>query len=219
VDWKTKRTIAAGIASLAIAGGAGAAYATTHSGAAAKTSRADQPFLVGVANRVHVDPNALLAAFKAEATARVDAAVAAGKLTPAMAAEIKTRIAGATLEHPFAGPGDRGPGGRGPGGEEHRGLRGLAEAAAGYIGITVDQLSTELQGGKSLAQVAQAHGKTVAGLEAGIVAAIKAKLDAAVAAGHLTSAQETAMLDGLKAHLDEIVNHTGPPGPPPGHFH
>src|SRR5205823_2845357 len=203
----SRRTLAAGAAILVVAGGAGAAYATTQSGA---KTRADTPFLTGVANRLHIDPNALLAAMKAEATARVDAAVAAGKIPAAVGAEIKARIAAATLDHPLAlvGPGGRG----GPAGR-HPGLRAIAEAAATYIGITPDQLRTERMSGKSLAQIATAHGKTVTGLETAIYNGAKAELDKAVAANKITADQEQKVLDDLKAHLDDIVNRTGPPGP------
>ncbi len=67
------------------------------------------------------------------------------------------------------------------------------------------------EAGKSLAQIATAQGKTVQGLEDAIYDAAKARLDKAVAAGRISSAQETAALADLKSHLDEIVNRTGPP--------
>ena len=80
-----------------------------------------------------------------------------------------------------------------------------------YLGITAAQLRTQLEAGKSLADVAKAQGKTVAGLEDAIVAAATKKLDAAVAAGKLTAAQKATMLADLKSNVDDIVNRTGPP--------
>ena len=96
-------------------------------------------------------------------------------------------------------------GGPGPGGQ----------AIADYLGLTAAELRTQLQGGKTLAQIATAQGKTVAGLEDAIVAAATKKLDAAVTAGKLTAAQEATMLADLKAHVDDMVNSTGPPAGAP----
>ena len=85
-----------------------------------------------------------------------------------------------------------------------------------YIGITEAQLRTELESGKSLAQVAKAHGKSVDGLIDALVAAAKDKLDNAVSAGRLTKAQETEMLGVLKDRVTSAVNGTDGLGEP--HF-
>lgn len=75
---------------------------------------------------------------------------------------------------------------------EHKGLGGdLFQAAADFIGITVDELRTEMGTDKSMADVAIAHGKT---------------RDALIAA--LTTAQS--------AKLAEIVDHKGFPQRPAG---
>ncbi len=207
MKWSLRQRFAAGAVVFALAGGAGAAYAATQGGSSPKVSSADQPLLTGVANRLHVAPGDLLAAFKAEATARVDAAVAAGRVPATVGEQIKQRIASATLERPF---GLLGPGGRG-----HKGgpLRGIAEAAAAYIGITAEQLRTEVQSGKSLAQSAKDHGKSVDGLKTAIYNAIKTSLDKAVAAGKLPADREQQILDKFKSKLDDIVNRSGPPRP------
>ena len=56
----------------------------------------DKPSLVDeVAARLGVTPDKLRDAFKAALTARVDAAVAAGRLTPEQGAKLKQRIANA----------------------------------------------------------------------------------------------------------------------------
>lgn len=83
-------------------------------------------------------------------------------------------------------------------------------AIAAYLGLTPAQLREQLGAGKSLAQIAVAQGKTVAGLEAAIVADVQAHLDRAVSNGRLSSAQETALLSRLKARLDDLVNHAFP---------
>ena len=103
--------------------------------------------------------------------------------------------------------GANGPGaGHGPG-------PGFAQAAATYLGLTAAELRTQLESGKTLAQIATAQGKTVAGLETAIYNGAKADLDAKVAAGTITSTQEATILADLKSHLDDIVNRTGPPRP------
>jgi hypothetical protein len=60
----------------------------------------------------------------------------------------------------------------------------LQHAAAQYLGLTDAQLQTQLQAGKSLAAVATAQGKTVAGLKAALVAQFSSTLDAYVNATH-----------------------------------
>jgi len=74
--------------------------------------------------------------------------------------------------------------------------------------VTPAQLRTELKAGKTLAQVATEHGKSVAGLEQAITTAVKTRLDKAVTAGKITSAQEQKVLSGLQSRLDKLVNRT-----------
>jgi hypothetical protein len=99
------------------------------------------------------------------------------------------------------------------------GARGaeFANAVAAYLGITKAELAAARDGGTPLAELATQKGKTVAGLKDAIYADARAHLDADVAAGKLTSAQESSMLASLRSHLDDIVHATGPPplGPPP----
>jgi hypothetical protein len=54
--------------------------------------------------------------------------------------------------------------------------RGLLAAAAGYLGVTRDQLRRELRAGRSLADVAAAQGKSVAGLKQAMLDAVRARL-------------------------------------------
>jgi hypothetical protein len=100
------------------------------------------------------------------------------------------------------GGGEPGPG-PGPGG------RAGSAVVAAYLGLSSDELRTQLGSGKTLAEIAAAQGKPVAGLEDAIVADAKTRLDQAVADGKLTAAQEKTMLENLQSHLDDIVDHTG----------
>jgi hypothetical protein len=87
---------------------------------------------------------------------------------------------------------------------------GPPAAIDSYLGLTEDELRTQLESGKTLAQIASDQGKSVSGLEEVIYADAKTHLDQAVANGKLTADQEQTMLTELKSHLDEIVNHGGP---------
>jgi hypothetical protein len=98
-------------------------------------------------------------------------------------------------------------------GGHHFGFFGGLDAAAGYIGVTEAQLRTQLENGKSLAQVAKDHGKTADGLVAALVADAKQKLDKAVSAKRITQAQADEMLTGLTQRIGDLVNSTGGAGP------
>ena len=146
-------------------------------------------------------PAELKAALQGAYGDRLDAAVAAGKITKAQADEMKQR---STEDGglPFFGGGH----GRGFG----HGQPPSLDAAATYLGLTQAELRTQLEAGKTLAEIAGATtGKTVAGLESALAAASKAKLDAAVKAGKLTQAQADAIQTQMTAHLDDLVNGTG----------
>jgi hypothetical protein len=87
--------------------------------------------------------------------------------------------------------------------------------AADYLNVPLSTLQSDLKGGKTLAQEATAKGKTASGLVDAIVAAEKKVLDAQNAAGWLTDAQESALLDSFKGQVTELVNN-GPGVPPVG---
>lgn len=82
-------------------------------------------------------------------------------------------------------------------------------AAAAYLGLSQSDLRTQLQDGKSLADVAKAQSKSVSGLKDAMVAAMKKNLDANTT---LTADQKNAMLDRMKSHLDTMVDTAHPAG-------
>jgi hypothetical protein len=81
-------------------------------------------------------------------------------------------------------------GGSRPGGGEYPLLRSLArgqfEVAAGAIGTSPSDVRIEFANGRSIAEVAGAHGVPVEAVVAAVVADASAKLDRAVADGHTT---------------------------------
>ena len=171
-----------------------------------------QAYLNDAAGRLGVTSSKLENALKQAALDRVDAELAAGQITQAQANAAKAAINAGNL--PVGVPGLR-PG-AGPGFRIHGGgfgFRGTVDAAATYLGLTDDQLRTQLMSGKSLADVAKAQNKSVDGLEQAIIAAVQSKLDQAVKNGRLTSDQESQILTKLKASVDDLVNGTLPARP------
>jgi hypothetical protein len=187
-----RRALVAIVAGL-VGAGAGAAYA------ASPPSAGPRGFLHGVATRLGISDDKLAEALRGEALARVDQALAAGKLTQAQADAFKERINSG--RGPLFLPGPR----FAPGVGIHRGL-GFVPAAAGYLGLTPEQLVTQLHSGKTLAQLVQAAtGKSVDGLKLAIHDSVKASL---AARGHLSDGQKQAFLARLDTILDAIVNGT-----------
>jgi len=94
-------------------------------------------------------------------------------------------------------------GARGPMGAQ---LSGIAT----FLGIQQTDLQTALKNGQTLAQIAQAHGKTAADLKTYLTNQLKTRLDAAVAANKITSAQETTMLNNASSRFDTLISQTFP---------
>jgi polyhydroxyalkanoate synthesis regulator phasin len=203
-----RRKVIAGAAAALAVGGAGAGVAATK--LANSPSEESKAIVNDAAKSLGVEPSKLSAALKKAYEDRIDAAVADGRLTKQQGAELKQRIESGDVPL-FGSPGF----GHGPGGP-HGFMHGL-DAAASYLGLTEDQLHSRLDSGKTLAEVAKAQGKSVDGLEAAMVKDATAKLDAAVKAGRLSSAEEQRILAELKQHIGDLVNGKAPdrfPGRP-----
>ena len=97
----------------------------------------------------------------------------------------------------------------------------LAEAAKA-LGMTEAELKTELEAGKSVADVAKAKNIDLDEVIAKLTAAFKAHLDEEVASGEHTQAEADAKLAEFKTRVTEMVNKAGLPmrggkGGPGGH--
>lgn len=99
---------------------------------------------------------------------------------------------------------------RGGGHGRHGGGHLSPEAVAKVLGISVDELRTQQQAGKTLAQIADAEGMSKADLVTGLVAAAKAQLAADVTAGRLTQAQADEKAAGLQAETTQRVDQVRP---------
>jgi hypothetical protein len=84
----------------------------------------------------------------------------------------------------------------------------LLNISARYIGVSPKALRGELKAGKSLAQVAVAHGKTASGLKGVLLKPFEQRLDKARAAGRISSAEVQTRLARISARLDRIINKT-----------
>ncbi len=215
---RSKKALAAAGVTLAVAAGAGGAVAAGGNG------RHGHPGPAAIAAYLNLTPAQLReqlrsgktlaqiavaqgktaagleAAIYADVQAHLDKAVAGGRFSAAQEQAILTRLKARLddiVNHAF--PAVARP--------LHPRLGGSVTA---YLGVTQAQLRTELSTGRSLAQIATEHGKTVAGLKSAILSAVKVRLDKAVASKRLTKAQEQTLLDRLSAHLDQLVNRARP---------
>jgi hypothetical protein len=212
---RAKRSIAIGGLAATLLGG-GAALAAKDDG-----DKTEQAILGDAAKRLGVSTAELEDALAKAEDAQLDQAVKDGKLTKAQADELKKRReeSGRVLglpgggprfeHHEFGGPGPR-FGGRGP-------LADIAKA----LGISERKLFSELRGGKTLAQVAKAHGKSLDDVRAAVKAATTKRIQADVKDGKLNQKQADEILEGLDDRLEHLgeggpfgEHHIGPP--PPG---
>ncbi len=95
------------------------------------------------------------------------------------------------------------------GGGGGTGKSALIQAAATYLGVTKADIVAARRAGQTLAQLAVAKGKTVQGLRNALVAAGNASINAALAAGRITSAQATAKKAALPARVERLITSTG----------
>jgi AraC-like DNA-binding protein len=200
---RTRKTLAIGIAALAVIGGGGAAIA-----ASGDSSSPGRSFFDAVARHLGISSQKLEDATKAAAIDQVEAALKEGRITQAEADALEQRIESGDFP-PFFGPffGLRfGP-------EFHRHgpppffFGEKLSSAAEYLGLTKAELRTKLNDGKTLAQIADEQGKSIAGLKDAMLTGTKAKLDELVEDGRLTQAEADETYERFRSHLDDLVEH------------
>jgi hypothetical protein len=159
---------------------------------AAKAGAACQAYLGHLASHLGVSQSKVDAAATAAAKDTIQDQVTKGSLTQAQADKMKAKLGSGSLCSAAVNGLGHAPDG---GGRNAAGMMGgYLPAAASALGITEAQLKTDLKNGQSLSQVAAAQNVSEADFKTKVVAAMKPKLDAAVAAGKLTQAQEDAAL-------------------------
>jgi outer membrane murein-binding lipoprotein Lpp len=160
-----------------------------------------QAIINDAARQLGVEPRELSDALEQALKNRVDEAVRDGRLTQEEAAKLKKRIDAGDAPLFGLGPG---PGFRHH--HRHDAEPRKFEAAAGYLGMTQAELRRELEGGKTLAQIARDQNKSVEGLVDALAAPAEQKLRRAVEEGRLTEAEKREMLSRLREHLTDVVN-------------
>lgn len=202
----TRRIAIVGGTLVALAAGSAGAIAATN---ADEAKEREKTVLDTAAKKLDVTPEQLRDALVAGRAAQLDQAVKDGKITQEQADEIKKRQAESGL---VLGGGRGGPGGHrgGPGGG-----RELMADAAKALGLTEAQLKTQLQSGKTIAEIAEAQNKDLDDVKATVKEAAVARIDAKLKAGDITQAQRDEMVE----HLDEHLEHLGERrrGRGPGH--
>jgi hypothetical protein len=196
LQWLAKHKLVAGmLAAVVLGGAAGGAVAATQS-----SSSNRQAYLDDVAHRLGVSAGALSGAMQAAAIDRIEAELAAGRITKSQADTLEQRVKEGHVPL-FGSAGLAG----------HRLRNGLGRAGASrdasrYLGISPETLRLDLRSGKSLAQiVGSTRGKSVAGLKAAILAEVKKRLDAGVSRGRLSSKRESETLTRLASRVEGLL--------------
>ena len=161
-------------------------------------------FLERVANLLGIDASRLQDAIKQAQLDIVNEALADGRITEERADKARQRI------EDGRGPGLRQRVQEGAQGRRHERrarIRGaIIEQSATAIGITPEDLKTDLRGGSSIAEVASANGVAVDDVKAALLDAATQKLDQAVTNDRIDQAKADEMLEKLSANLDTLLN-------------
>jgi lipoate-protein ligase A len=88
-----------------------------------------------------------------------------------------------------------------------------SEGLASVLKLTAEELTTELQAGKSLAAIAEAQNVDVVDVKAQLTKDFTAHLAEEVTAGKHTQAEADAKLEQFTTRLDDMVNKVRPAGP------
>jgi len=200
----------------------GSPHPHTQGAGAQAAQAARQQFLNDLAANLKVDPATLQAALNTTASQEVDKALAAGKLSPAEAQKAKDAISsGKGGPGAFGGFGWGRPGG-GAGsvlGQYGQQIQTAVQGAlTSTLGETSDQLHTDLRSGKTIDQIATAHGTNAQAVHTAVADAVKKVLDPLVPAT-ITADQETAIVKMFQNSRGAgfAFGAGGHPGPRGGH--
>ncbi|MDI4649535.1 SHOCT domain-containing protein [Cohnella hashimotonis] len=147
-------------------------------------------------------------------TKRLDSRLADGKITQTQYDEQKATLAARAadaLTNTFSGKGG-GKGGHGGHGGGRGGFGGIdlkdnADIAS-LLGLTTDELSTQLESGKSLSDLAADKGVAVDTVTAKVVSLLTTALDQRLADGKITQTEYDAQKAKLADHAAQVVSRT-----------
>lgn len=161
-------------------------------------------FLDGLATELGITRDQLDQAIRNASLDIVDAAVADGRITEEEAAHIRDAIESGKFPF-FGGPRFH-----------HRGFflgRGTVNDIAGFLGVDRQVIVDGLQNDQSLAQIAEANGKSRDELKSFLLSNITQKVNQALADGALTQDRADEILQNAPARIDQLIDHVGLPGP------
>jgi len=171
-----------------------AGVALAQGGGTGDTQGERESFAARVAAHLGVTEQQLVDAFKAARLEMLDEAVAAGKISPEEAEQIRQRI-------------EEGQGlGFGLRGWRIHALGGIVSSVAETLDMTPREIAQDLRQGQSLAEIGQAKGVSTYTLKSAILTAADEKLDQAVADGKLTQDQADKIMTRLTDNIDKILN-------------
>jgi len=187
-----------------------AATPATTSSPASDFVAARDSFVKDFAAQLGVDETKLNSAFSKAVGDSVDQAVKDGKIKPEVATQIKafTKDGFKSIDpNAIKAALTSGNGGSMPGlaGAEQL-FKPIIDATAGALGLTNDQLQTELKSGKSIAQIAAAKNVDLQKVKDAILASSKQQIDAVAKFGVITQTQSDKVYQTIQLWLDEIVN-------------
>jgi RNA polymerase-interacting CarD/CdnL/TRCF family regulator len=171
-------------------------------------------FIQSFASNLGIDQGKVDAAFSAAVNTTVDQALKDNKITQAQADSIKSRYSkGLSATNGFGGftfGGGRGKNGFGMGFGQNQLITSADVATA--LGMTEQDVTTGLNSGKSIADLAKTQNKDLSVVKQALLDGAKTKLDAEVAAKTITQTQADEMYNKLSSSIDNRLNNTGPFG-------
>jgi hypothetical protein len=204
--FRSRKALLIAVLALTLIGGAGAAIAAAQDSPSSRVSS----YLEGVAKHLGVSSDELKDAMKAAAIDEVDAALADGRISEDEADALKERIESGEAPPfflPFLGPRFDHVPGRPHFDGMHFFFEEKLSTAADYLGLTQDELEERLNDGSSLADVAQAEGKSVEGLKQALMDDATERIDQALEDGKLTEDEADSLREGLEERIDAFVDH------------
>lgn len=202
---KARWVAAIGAVALVLAGGMGFVFAQSNDGGSG------QSFLSRVAEKLGIQTSQLEDAVRSARRDQIDQAVVNGDLTEEQAQRLRERLDQMPLDGDgffFGGPhrGMHEGGLFGP----LMGLRQSWDDLASFLGLTPAELRDQVAGGSSLAEIAQAQGKSRDELRQFIVNEAQTQLQQAVENGRLTQDKADSLLSKMQDHVDEMLDASMP---------
>ncbi len=146
-----------------------------------------------LADQLGVSVDELQAAQEAARTQMIDDALASGRITDEQAERLRNAESGERRHGAVT--------------RVRHAIGNVVESAVEILGLTTDEVRQGFADGQSLNDMAVEQG--VSDLEAQLVAALTADIEAKIADGSITQEQGDRLLENLAEHVGNIVNHEG----------